>query len=180
MPTVLHFVRQVHARLRGWICNCLLDSTFQTINDGSYIITMLKWGGNFGHEWSLPHSLRAVVNGWCSCHNNSCRSISLFWHYINRWKRSENALARHSVMSGLHLVLLLEISSTRRILFCHNDMLVLSPITWKIWMTNNLISWCDRTSFAGYIIVLIVNKAHSLQQESFQVSFNAFCLVCIW
>ena len=66
----------------------------------------MRWGGDFGHEWSLPHSLRADENGWRLFHNNSCRSNYLFWHYINPWKRCENALSMHSVMWGLYLVLL--------------------------------------------------------------------------
>ena len=106
----------------------------------------MRWGGDFGHEWSLPHSLRADVNGWCSCHNNSCRSNYLFWHYINPWKRSGNALSSHSVMWSLYLVLLLEISSAHRPLLCHNKMVVLSPITWKILITNTsaLLVWQNK------------------------------------
>ena len=133
----------------------------------------MRWGGDFRHEWSLLHSLRADVNGWCSWHNNSCRSNTLFWHYINPWKRSGNALWRHSVMWGLYLVRLLEISSAHRPLLCHNEMVVLSPITWKILITNTsaLLVWQNKFywlhGWSQIIIVLIVNKNHSLQQESF-------------
>ena len=96
----------------------------------------MRWGGDFEHEWSLPHSFRADVNGWCSCHNNSCRSNSLFWHYINLWKRSGNALSRHSVKLGLHVVFLLEISAACQSLLCHNEMFFLFPIMWKILIAN--------------------------------------------
>ena len=106
----------------------------------------MRWGGDSGHEWSLPHSLRADVNDWRSCHNNSCRSNYLFWHYIKPWKRSGNDLSRYSVMLGLYLVLLLEVSSAHRPLLCHNEMVVLSPITWKMLITNTsaLLVWQNK------------------------------------
>ena len=147
----------------------------------------MRWGGDFGHEWSLPHSLREVVNGWSSFQNNSCRSNYLFWHYINPWKRSGNALSMHSVMSGLHLVLLLEISSAPRVLLCHNEMVVLSPITWKILIRNTcaLLVWQKKFYWlhvwnSNHHCPHCKKIHHSLQQESFQVYFNAFCSVCIW
>ena len=45
-------------------------------------IRMLGRDADCGHEWGLPHSPQAAVNGWCSYHNNTCRSYSLSWHYI--------------------------------------------------------------------------------------------------
>ena len=154
---------------------------------------MVRWGGDFEHEWSLAHSFRADVNGWCSCHNNSCISNPLFWHYINLWKWSGNALSRHSVKLGLHLVCLLEISSACQSLLCHNDMVVLSPIMWKILITNTSAPLVGQNKFywtvvgnvfymsgAEISIVLTASKAHSLQQMSYQFSLNAFCWVCIW
>ena len=153
----------------------------------------MRWGGDFRHDWSLPHSLRAGVNDWCSCHNNSCRSNYLFWHYINPWKRSVNNLSWHSVKLGLHLVLLLEISSACRSLLCHDKLVVLSPIIWKILITNTSALLVGQNKFYWTVgrnvlymsgtqisFVLIVCKAHSLQQKSYQFSFNAFCWICTW
>ena len=152
----------------------------------------MRQGRDFGHDWSLPHSLRADVNGWCSCHDNSCRSNSLFWHCINHWKRSENTLSWHSVKLGLLLVLLLDISSACRSLLCHNGMVVLSPIMWKILITNTCALLVGQNKFYWTVVgnvlymsgtqisIVLIVLAHSLQQKSYQFSFNAFCWVCIW
>ena len=153
---------------------------------------MKRRGGTLSMN-SLPHSLRADADGWCSCHNNSCRSNYLLWHYINPWKISGNAFSRHFVKLGLHLVLLLEITSACRSLLYHNEMVVLSPIMCKILITNTSALLVGQNKFywtvvgnAFYMsvtqisIVLIVSKAHSLQQNSYKLSFNAFCWVCIW
>ena len=152
----------------------------------------MRQGRDFGHDWSLPHSLRADVNGWCSCHDNSCRSNSLFWHCINHWKRSENTLSWHYVKLGLLLVLLLDISSACRSLLCHNGMVVLSPIMWKILNTNTSALLVGQNKFYWTVVgnvlymsgtqisIVLIVLAHSLQQKSYQLSFNAFCWVCIW
>ena len=97
---------------------------------------MMRQNRDFKHEWSLPLSLRADANGWCSCHNNSSKSNSLFLQYINPWERSANALSMHSVKLDLHLVFLLEISPVGWSLLCHKDMVVLSPVMWKTLITN--------------------------------------------
>ena len=152
----------------------------------------MRQGRDFGHDWRLPHSFGADVNGWCSCHDNSCRSNSLVWHCINRWKRSENTLSWHSVKLGLLLVLLLDISSVCRSLLCHNEMVVLSPIMWKILITNTSALLVGQNKFYWTVVgnvlymsgtqisIVLIVLAHSLQQKSYQFSFNAFCWVCIW
>ena len=153
----------------------------------------MRWGGDFEHEWSLPHSFRADANSWCSYHNNSCGSNSVFWHYINLWKRSGRPLSMHSVKLGLHLVLLLEISSVCQSWLCHDEMVVLSPILWKILIANtsavlvgqNKSYWTVvgnvlYMSGTQISIVLNVSKVHCLQQKSYQFSLNAICWVCIW
>ena len=152
----------------------------------------MRQSGDFGHDWSLPHSIRADVNGWCSCHDNSCWSNSLLWHCINYWKRSENILSWHSVKLGLLLVLLLDISSACRSLLCHNEMVVLSPIMWKMLITNTSALLVGQNKFYWIVVgnvlymsgtqisIVLIVLAHSLQQKSYQFSFNAFCWVCIW
>ena len=150
----------------------------------------MRQGRDFGDNWSRPHSLRVDVNGWCPCHDNSCRPNSLFWHCINHWKRSEITLSWHSVKLGLLLVLLSDISSACRSLLCHNEMVVLSPIMWKILITNtsallvgqNKIYWTvvGNVLYMSGTQISIASNQHSLQQKSYQFSFNAFCWVCIW
>ena len=145
------------------------------------ITVMMRWGGDFWYQWRLPLSVMAYVNGCCSC------------HYIHLWKRSGNALSSHSIQLGLNVVLLLEISSACRSLLRHNEMFFLSPIMWKILITNTSALLVGHNKFywtlggnALYMcgtqisIVLIVSKAHSLQQKSYRFSFGAFCWVCIW
>ena len=150
---------------------------------------MMTQGGDFKHEWSLPHSLRADVNGWCSCHNNSCRSNYLFLQYINPLKRSTNALSMHSVKLGLHLVLLLEISPAGRSLFCHKEMVVLSPVMWKILITNTSallevqnnfywtvvgnVRYMSRTQIS---IVCIVNQSPLPPAEELSILFQSILL----
>ena len=154
----------------------------------------MRQGRDFGHDWSLPHSLRADVNGWCSCHDISCRSNSLFWHCINHWKRSENTLSWHSVKLGLLLVLLLDISSAcLSLTLCYVITGWLFFLqSWKILITNTSALLVGQNKFYWTVVgnvlymsgtqisIVLIVLAHSLQQKSYQLSFNAFCWVCIW
>ena len=177
----------------------LLHSTFWTTNDNNIsrcftircdIINHQNDGAGRGltHAWGLTHSVRAYVNGWCSCHNDSCRPHSLFVHYLNPWKRAGSNLSRHYMKLCLHMILLSEISQACQSLWCHNNMVVLPPIIWKVLITNTSVLLVVQNKFycivAGNVlqisgtqinIFLIVSKAHSVQKKSYQFSFNALC-----